>query len=199
MDQQPKMQFEVLQTDVAYQGFFQLQRLQLRHQLFAGGWGPVMTRELVQRKAAVVVMVVDPVQRSLLMLEQFRVGAMATGQPWLRELVAGLVEADETPEDVARRETMEEAGLALTGPLLRIHQYLPSPGGSDEQIHLFATKADLREVGGIHGLASEHEDIRALVVPLSDAWAWLDDGKINNAASIIGLQWLRLHPEWLTT
>ncbi len=199
MDQSNQMQFEVLQQEPGYQGFFQLQRLQLRHQLFAGGWSSVMGRELVKRKAAVVVLVADPEAQSILMLEQFRVGAMHTGNPWLKELVAGLIEPGESPEQVARREAMEEAGVELNSDLQLIHHYLPSPGGSDEEIFLFVTKSDLSQVGGIHGVPSEHEDIRALVVPLNQAWQWLDKGQINNAASIIALQWLRLNPEWLSS
>ena len=131
------------------------------------------------------------------MQEQFRVGALATtDRPWLLELVAGIIDRDETPEAVVRREAGEEAGLTV-GRTQHLYSYLASPGGSTERIDLFVGEVDASNAGGIHGLDSEVEDIRVRVVTREEAIALLDEGRIDNAATIMALQWLARHGEVL--
>ncbi|MEY1660958.1 NUDIX domain-containing protein [Isoalcanivorax beigongshangi] len=185
---------ELLQRDTAFQGFFRVDVLTLRHRRFDGGWLGPMTRELFMRQPAVGVLAWDPHTDEVLLVEQFRVGALAgRGTPWCLEIIAGIVDRDdETLEQVARRETAEEAGLVLD-QLLPLPSYLPSPGGSDERLHLFLAPVSLAGAGGVFGVANEHEDIRAVKMPLAEAAARLDAGEIDNAASMIALLWLQLH------
>ena len=184
---------EVLQRETCFKGFYRLDRLQLRHRQFAGGMGPQLSRELFVRHDAVCVLPYDPQRDSVVLIEQFRIGAMdKSSNPWLLELVAGLIDKDEQPEEVARREAVEEADLELTA-LWPITQYYPSPGGSDERVHLYVGRCDSEGAGGVYGLAEEGEDIRVHVWPLEDALAAVRDGRIDNAASIIALQWLALN------
>lgn len=112
------------------------------------------------------------------------------------ELVAGIIDTDESPSEVARREAKEEAGLDI-GEMQAIAEYYSSPGGSDEYFYLYCGRADLSNAGGYFGLAAEGEDIHAQVIPFADAMVMLDTGKINNAHSIIALQWLRAHRDEL--
>jgi ADP-ribose pyrophosphatase len=184
---------EVIEREPCFSGFYQLDRLRLRHRQFAGGMGPVLTRELFVRHDAVCVLPYDPQRDTVVLIEQFRVGALdKSARPWLLELVAGLIDKDEVPEAVARREALEEANLSLS-VLWPISQYYPSPGGSDERVHLFIGRCDSQGAGGIHGLAEEGEDIRVHVWALEDALDAVRDGRIDNAASIIALQWLALN------
>lgn len=184
---------EISEREVCFSGFYQLDRLQLRHRQFAGGMGPVLSRELFVRRDAVCVLPYDPQRDCVVLIEQFRIGALdKSSNPWLLELVAGLIDDGEQPEQVALREAVEEADLALTS-LWPITQYYPSPGGSDERVHLFVGRCDSEGVGGVHGLAEEGEDIRVHVWPLEDALDAVKDGRIDNAASIIALQWLALN------
>ena len=184
---------EVLQRETCFKGFYRLDRLQLRHRQFAGGMGPQLSRELFVRHDAVCVLPYDPQRDSVVLIEQFRVGAMdKSSNPWLLELVAGLIDKAEQPEEVARREAVEEADLELTA-LWPITQYYPSPGGSDERVHLYIGRCDSEGAGGVHGLVEEGEDIRVHVWPLEDALQAVKDGRIDNAASIIALQWLALN------
>jgi len=135
----------------------------------------------------------DPQRDEVVLIEQFRVGAMGkSASPWLLELVAGLIDTDEQPEQVALREAVEEANLALTA-LWPITQYFPSPGGSDERVYLYLGRCNSLGAGGVHGLAEEGEDIRVHVLSLDAALDAVKDGRINNAASIIALQWLALN------
>ncbi|MCK9800528.1 NUDIX domain-containing protein [Pseudomonas sp. MAFF 302030] len=183
---------EIIRRDNCFQGFYRLDRLQLRHELFAGGMGREISREVFVRHDAVCVLPYDPQRDEVVLIEQFRVGAMGkAATPWLVELVAGLIDKDEQPEEVAHREAQEEAGLTFSAlwPML---QYFPSPGGSTEFVHLFLGRCDSRGAGGLHGLVEEAEDIRVSVWALEDALQAVRDGRIANAASIIALQWLAL-------
>jgi ADP-ribose pyrophosphatase len=155
--------------------------------------GPLLSRELFVRHDAVCVLPYDPQRDEVVLIEQFRVGSMGKcSNPWLLELVAGLIDKDEEPDQVARREAVEEAGLVL-GELWPISRYFPSPGGSDELVHLYVGRCNSEGAGGIHGLAEEGEDIRVHVLPFEEALQAVKDGRINNAASIIALQWLALN------
>lgn len=184
---------EIIETQACFKGFYQLDRLLLRHRLFNGQMGPVISRELFVRHDAVCVLPYDPVRDEVVLIEQFRVGAIHKGDtPWLLELVAGLIDKDEQPAEVAKREAIEEANLELAS-LWPITRYFPSPGGSDEWVHLYLGRCDSSHAGGVHGLAEEGEDIRVHVLPLTQALALVESGLIGNAASIIALQWLALN------
>ena len=188
---------EVVEREACFRGFYQLDRLHLRHRLFAGDMGKLISRELFVRHDAVCVLPYDPQRDCVVLIEQFRVGALDKSlNPWLIELVAGLIDKDEQPEEVARREAVEEAGLELA-ELWPLTQYYPSPGGYDERVHLYVGRCDSRGAGGVHGLEEEGEDIRVLVWSFDEALAALDDGRIDNAASIIALQWLALNRDKL--
>ena len=184
---------DVVERERCFQGFYRLDRLRLRHELFAGGMGRELSRELFVRHDAVCVLPYDPQRDEVVLIEQFRVGALdKTDNPWLIELVAGLIDKDEVPEQVAVREAEEEAGLQL-GPLWPMTKYFPSPGGSDEFVHLYLGRCCSEGAGGLHGLESEGEDIRVRVWRFEDALQAVRDGRIANAASIIALQWLALN------
>src|SRR5260221_2376706 len=138
-------------------------------------------------------------------MEQFRVAALLAGRsPWQIEEVAGLIDTDETPEEVARRETREEANLDPIGPLLPIQIMLPASGSLDEAVYLFCGRVDCRGAAGIYRVAAEQEDIRVLVKTVAEAEAMLDAGEIESAHTLICLYWLlrhrhRLRKEWPET
>lgn len=179
-----------------FKGFYRVDKLHLRHRQFSGAVGPLITRELFVRRPAVGVLIYDANTDHVLLIEQFRVGALDNEHPWQFEIVAGLVERGESLEDVARREVLEEAGLEISA-LEQVMTFMPSPGGSDETFTLFVAQADLSLAGGVFGVPEEGEDIRVNVVSLNQAEMALQRGRINNAACIIALQWLLLHKERL--
>lgn len=185
--------YEITQREKCFQGFYRLDKLHLRHELFAGGMGKEISRELFVRHDAVCVLPYDPKRDEVVLIEQFRVGAVEkTANPWLIELVAGLIDKDEQPEEVAHREAQEEAGLVFSA-LWPITKYFPSPGGSDEFVHLYMGRCESEAAGGLHGLEEEGEDIRVTVWAFDDALQAVRDGKILNAPTIIALQWLALN------
>jgi ADP-ribose pyrophosphatase len=184
---------EIVERANCFQGFYKLDRVRLRHELFAGGMGREISRELFVRHDAVCVLPYDARRDEVVLIEQFRVGALGKVEnPWLVELVAGLIDKDEQPEEVAHREAQEEAGLAIAA-LWPMTRYFPSPGGSDEFVHLYLGRCSSEGAGGLHGLEEEGEDIRVRVWTFEDALQAVRDGRIANAATIIALQWLALN------
>jgi ADP-ribose pyrophosphatase len=176
-----------------YQGFLSVYRYSLQHRLFSGDWSPVIDRELMERGHAVVVIPYDPVTDELVVVEQFRVGALEDENgPWLFEFVAGMFDADESAEEVATRELEEEAGLKAKR-LIYATSYYSSPGGTDEKLTIYIAEVDSKSAADFGGLPEEDEDIRVHVIPRDKVIAMLEREEINNAASVIGLQWLQLH------
>ena len=191
------MKWNIVDSKTGFGGFFRLVVYRIKHELFSGGWSETIEREVLQRGHAAAVMPYDSATDTTLLIEQFRAGALENERgPWLHECIAGIVEEGEVAEDVVRREAMEEAGLQLHD-VHYITTYYPTPGGSSETIALYWAPCDLTGAGGVFGVASEGEDIRASVVPMSDAMARLDSGEINNSVTMILLLWFYRHQKSL--
>jgi len=187
---------EILAETLCHKGFLSVSSYRLRHPLFAGGMSQEIEREVMLRGKAAGLLAYDPERQEVVLVEQFRIGAYVCGDyPWLLELVAGVEEPGENLEILVKREALEEAGLQVSGDLVKICDYMVSPGGSSEKISLYCGKVDSSNAGGIHGLIDEGEDIRVHVLSVSEAFAAIKDGRIQNAASIIALQWLELNHE----
>ena len=186
-----------------YQGFFKMNEYSLQHKLFSGEQSQLFTREIFERGDAVVVMPYDAKLDKVLLIEQFRPGALrGEDSPWLLEFIAGMFDENETPIEVAIREAKEETDLILcNNDLMPVMEYLSSPGGMSERIHLYLAHFDSAQVkdGAIHGLPEENEDILLHLVSRTRALELLAQGKITNAATIIGLQWLALNYQSLST
>ena len=195
MDEERKV--EIIDRELGYQGFFRLERVHLRHSLHRGGMSPVLVREVVEKGNVVALLPYDPVTDTVVMIEQFRVGAIgAEGGAWLLEIVAGLMEPGEPPEAVARRETIEEAGLAVRR-MEPIARFFATPSKSSELTHLFCGEVDASGAGGVHGLTHEGEDIRVIPMPAAQAFALLEAGRIDSAWPMIALMWLHSNRERL--
>ncbi len=188
-----------VQCTTSFKGYFQVDEYILEHRTHEGDWTPPIRREVFDRGHVAVVLPYDPWQDAVVLVEQFRIGAYAAGlEPWLTEAVAGTIEPGESAEEVARREAMEEAGCVLT-LMESIGTMLMSPGSCTETATMFCARVDSRELGGIHGLAHEDEDIEARVVPLDEALEQLESGHISNGYAVIPLQWLALNRARLRT
>jgi ADP-ribose pyrophosphatase len=188
---------EILDRTVVFDGYFQMLRFRLRYRQFAGGMGPALERELFVRGQAAAVLPYDPVRDEVVLVEQFRVGALEAGHdPWLLEPVAGIIEAGEKADDVARRETVEEAGLEILD-LAPVCTCFMSPGGTSEVVHVYIGRVETGNAGGLFGLADEGEDIKVHVLPLGQALAWLDEGRFQVASTLLAMQWLARHHESL--
>ncbi len=192
-----KYQYKILQMETITDGFLPVKRYRLQHSLFAGGVSAELMRERVEGYAAASLLPYDPVTDQVVLIEQFRIGALEDrAGAWITEVVGGIIEGDESPEQVVRREAVEEAGCDV-GDLVSICEFLVSPGTSTERIHLFCGRVDAGKADGIHGVDAEGEDIRVMVMPADEAIAGIGSGSINSTATIIALQWLALNREEL--
>lgn len=195
--QYSQQDYQLKARESRYQGFFALDACRLTHKRFDGSVSREFEREVFVRHDATCVLPYDPARGEVLLIEQFRAGAAIANievNPWLFELVAGLNDKDEAPEENARREAEEEAGITLY-EIETICDYFPSPGGCNEFVYLRCGRADLSNAGGIHGLFEEDEDIKVHVLKLEDAYAMIGSGELNNAPVIMALQWLMLNRE----
>lgn len=196
MSQTPD-EYEIIERETPFQGYFRIDRYKLRHRCFDGGWTAPVWREVFERGHAAAVLPYDPVRDAVILQEQFRVGALAAkGGPWMLEIVAGIIDRGESVEDVVRREALEEAGLKLR-ELHHVQDYLVSPGGTTETVSLFVGHADSSTAGGVFGLAEEAEDIRVRVLPFDAAMAELGRRSINVASIVIAMQWLAANRDML--
>lgn len=184
---------EVLEKTTPYKGRFQIDRYKLRHKLHGGGWSEPFYREVFERGHAAAVMPYDPVLDRIVLIEQFRPGAFAAGRhPWLVEIVAGIIDPGEAPEDVVRREAWEEARVKLA-EVEPIASCMVTPGACSESLDIYVGRVDASGAGGVFGLAHEHENIRVFTISADEAASLLAARKIDNAVAIIALQWLLLN------
>ncbi len=199
---------KVIKKNTAFQGYFHLDQYIFKHKLFEGGWGGEISREVLERGHAACCLLYDPDLDELVLIEQFRPGGYAALQspwfdetkdsPWQIEVVAGIIEENETPEALIRRESLEESGCEIQEIEL-IDKYLVTSGCSSETQFLFCGKVDARTALGIHGLAEEGENIRVFRLPLVDAYEMLDTGKFNNATILVAMHWFRHNHQRLRT
>ena len=184
---------QLIRRETPFQGYFRIDRYALRHPLYAGGMSGEVVREVFERGHAAALLPYDPDRDEVVLIEQFRVGAYAAGHdPWLVEIVAGIIEPRETADDVVRREAVEEAGLPVSA-LLPIGEVFVSPGGTTETVALFCGRCNSAGAGGIHGLDHEDEDIRVIVRSFDGALEDLAGGRIRSAPAVMALQWLALN------
>ena len=199
---------EVIEKEGVFSGYFRVDRYRLKHRQFAGGMGAELSREIFERGHAACCLLYDPELDKLVLIEQFRAGAYAAlsspwfdeneASPWLLEIVAGIIEDGEDPEDVIRREVMEEAGCEVQ-ELEPLFHFLVSPGGSTESMFSFVGRVDASNVEGVHGLEEEGEDIRVIVVDVKEAFELLDRGRIINSMTMLPLMWFRAHHQDVRT
>lgn len=192
------MNYTITQKQRLFQGFFAIDQYSIDVETFAGQ-SMSIEREVFERGTAAAVLPYDPIRDEVVLIEQFRAGAINTqvnddDNPWLFELIAGMHDKNESGRDLVIREAQEEANLKLNS-LVYINKYLVSPGGTTETTELFLALVDTGQVTeGVFGLADEHEDIKVHVLTFDDAFAMTQPGgRATNAMTLIGLQWLALN------
>lgn len=181
---------QALSTKTVYRGFLSVQEHTVKHRLYSGKWSAELKRECLHRGDSVAVLPYNPNTNQIILVEQFRVGALGDpDSPWLIELIAGMVDAEERPETAIRREAREEAGLVLTD-LEVVSSCYPSAGGCSERVTVYLAPVwiDEKALPEYAGLADEGEDIRILCLDRDEAMAMIKEGKIRSATAIMAIQ-----------
>lgn len=180
-------------SEPAHAGFFAVNVHRLRHRRFDGSFSDPLTREVFIVGDAVTVLPYDPRRDRVLLIEQFRMGPFGRGDPlpWQLEAIAGRIDPGETPEDAARREAVEEAGLVL-GQLEKVAEYYPTPGAVAEYLYSYVALCDLPDgVAGVFGADEEGEDIKGHLVSFDQLVEVMASGEIGNAPLLLTVLWLQ--------
>lgn len=175
--------------------FFKVDAVTVDHDCFNGGRFHNVRREVIQRADTVSVLLYDSQHDLILFVRQIRVPLLDRADrqsPWTVEIIAGTIDWQATPEQVARAEAKEEAGVELES-LIPIYSYFPSTGSDAGKMHLYLGLCDLSNAGGYYGLEEEGEDIEAFVVSRARAFEMLDEGVLDNGFTMIAMLWLQLH------
>ena len=187
-----KSDVKINNKELLLDGFCHVERYHMQHKFFDGTWSQEYTRDVIIKPKIAAAIAYDPKKEAVVLIEQFRVGALNNSpNPWLIEVVAGIMDKVENHEKLIRREMREEAGLEIE-KLIPIYDYLVTPGCSTEKVRLFCAHVDSTKAEQFCGLREEHEDIKVHVLSTKDAFAAVRMGQINNTAAIIALQWLEL-------
>ncbi|MGU3311575.1 NUDIX domain-containing protein [Acinetobacter sp. M5A5_2a] len=185
---------EITSREYVFRGFIQVEKVSLRHRLFnQSEYTPVIQRELIHRPEAAGVLLYSDQKQQFALIEQFRVGALDDPHsPWQLEIIAGVLDGDETPESCIRRESLEESGCAVQD-LQHLFSFYPSAGACSELFHLYVSETDLPAEGGVFGVDNEGENIQLHLFNYSEIQTLLDSGRLRNAPVIMALQWLSQH------
>jgi nudix-type nucleoside diphosphatase (YffH/AdpP family) len=189
---------EIQDKRIIFDDVFKIQEATLRFQKFNDQMSEPVRRLVFERGDSAAALLFNRDTQKVILVNQFRYPTYEKGQGWLYEVVAGVIDTNEQPEESIKREVREEIGYE-THELTYIATFYVSPGGTSERIILFYGEvgdADRVSAGG--GLASEHEDIELVELTLPDLWRALEIGDIVDAKTLIAAQWLRQR-EWEAT
>lgn len=177
-----------------FRGFIQVEKVSFRHRLFnQPDYSPVIQRELIHRPEAAGVLLYNDQQQRFALIEQFRVGALNDSESaWQLEIIAGVLDGNESPETCIRRESLEESGCEIN-ELQHLFSFYPSAGACAEFFHLYAAEVDLPSNGGIFGVPDEGEDIQLHLFDYAEITMLFKNNRLKNAPVIMALQWLSQH------
>ena len=189
-DERPDIRIERDRT--LYHGYARLEAYAITVRPFAGAPPVHLEREVLVRPNGAAVLPIDPIARTVVLVEQFRPAAwVCDGEGWLLECIAGLVDGREAPGAAARREAWEEAGCKL-GPLTPCGVFYASPGSFTERVHLYRAPIVARERRAHYGCAREGEALVVRDLAFDEAFALVRSGAVRDAKTLVALQSLML-------
>jgi nudix-type nucleoside diphosphatase (YffH/AdpP family) len=183
--------FALAAEEILYRGWLTLRRIVV--------WRPDgsrLTIEVEDHGSAASVLAYDPERKTVLLVRQFRVPPfLADGRTEMLEAIAGIVE-DDSPDETARREAMEEAGLRL-GALEKVATAWSTPGMSTERTHLYLAPYHREDrIGAGGGVDGEGERITVEEMPAAELAAAVRAGTVDDLKTLALTQALVLrHPE----
>ena len=185
--------FKILDKKNIYDGFFKMNEVTLKYKKYDGNWSNEVKRELFGGAQVSAVLPYDPENKKIVLIQQFRPGTISrNSENYLDEVVAGIIDQGETPEDTAKRECLEETGCKVNN-LKSIQGYFPAPGSSESFYNLFLGEVIAPSKEIIRGLENENEDILVKSYSLDEVRAKMKKKEILNGLTLIALQWFFLN------
>ena len=185
--------FKILDKKNIHDGFFKMNEVTLKYKKYNGDWSNEIKRELFGGAQVSAVLPYDPINKKIVLIQQFRPGTISKdNQNYLDEIVAGIIDSGETPEDTAKRECLEETGCEVNN-LRLIQGYYPAPGSSESFFHLYVGEVVAPKKEIIKGLESENEDILVKSYSFEQVKEKMENNKILNGLTLIALQWFFLN------
>ncbi len=151
-------------------------------------------RESYDRGNGAAVLLYNANTGNIILTKQFRMPTYITGHPtgMSIEVCAGLLDGDE-PEQCVIREAEEESGYRVP-KVKKIMEMYSTPGAVTESVHLFVGEYDSSmKVSEGGGLEEENENIEVLEVSFEDALTMIENGEINDAKTVILLQYAKIN------
>lgn len=178
--------FTIDSVRAIYRGWLNLVMVRLR-----APDGTTFDRHVVEVGRAVAVLPYNPATGMAMLVSMPRAAVTLLGQADLLEAIAGKLDGDD-PQDCARREAMEEAGVRL-GPLDHIGQLWTIPAIATERLDYYlAEYRDADRIGPGGGLADEHENITVHERSLAELWALYHGRRLPDAKLVTLLLALRV-------
>jgi len=187
-----KLKYKILNQKDLYSGFFKLKKLEFTHQKHDGTWTNKVDREIFSGAHVSTLIPYDSKRKEIVLIQQFRAGVISRyDEDYLYEIVAGIIDDNELPEETAKRECFEETGC-IVNKIIPIQGYFPAPGSSESFYHLFLGEVDAFDGERIRGLETENENILVKSYKVQEVRNMLKQGEIKNGLTLIALQWFFL-------
>ncbi len=187
-----KPKYKIINKKNLYSGFFSLNKYEFIHRKHDGNWSKNIEREVFSGAHVSTLLPYDPIKKEIILIQQFRAGVISRyDENYLYEIVAGMVDSNELPEETAKRECLEETGCKVN-KILPILGYFPAPGSSESFYHLFLGEINSFKGERIMGLETENEDILVKSYKVDHIREMLKKDIIKNGLTLIALQWFFL-------
>ncbi len=187
-----KLKYKIINEKELYSGFFKLKKIEFNYQKHDGSWSNEVDREIFGGAHVSTLLPYDPKKKEIILIQQFRAGVISRyDEDYLFEIVAGIIDKNETPEETAKRECFEETGC-IVNKVTPVQGYFPAPGSSESYYDLFLGEVNSFEGERIRGLETENENILVKSYKVEKVRNMLKKGKIKNGLTLIALQWFFL-------
>ena len=187
-----KLKYKIINKKNLYSGFFSLNKYEFTHKKHDGEWTSTVDREIFSGAHVSTLLPYDPIKKEIILIQQFRAGVLSRyDEDYLLEIVAGIIDEGENPEETAIRECFEETGCEVK-KIHHIQSYFPAPGSSESYYHLYLGEIQAFDGERIKGLEKESEDILVKSFKIDEVRQMLKEKKITNGLTLIALQWFFL-------
>jgi nudix-type nucleoside diphosphatase (YffH/AdpP family) len=182
----------ILNTEILSENWGVLKKVEFEYKIKSGETLN-QTREVYDRGNGAAILLYNKENKNVILTKQFRIPAFLNGHSsgMMIEACAGLLD-DDHPEEAIKRETEEETGYKIS-QLKKVFEVYMSPGSVTEKLHFYiAAYTEDMKVSEGGGVDHENENIEVLEMAFDEAMEMIDSGEINDAKTILLIQYLRL-------